>query len=77
MEEALPRLIECELEKSVEVVHGENRSRMRWLPPKGPTGLDERNKKRNGVLGEGEAEWKMAATSLHDDVLLDTEEGDK
>ena len=34
-------------------------------------GLDKRVERRNrGVLGEGGAEWKMAATSLHDDVLL-------
>ena len=38
-------------------------------------GLHKGNERRNrGVLRKGEAEWKMAATSLYDDVFLDTEE---
>ena len=38
-------------------------------------GFDERNKRKSGgILGEGGAVWKMAAASLHDDVLLDSEE---
>ena len=37
-------------------------------------GLDKRNQGRNrGVAGKGGTEWKMAATSLHDNVLFDTE----
>ena len=37
--------------------------------------FDKANERRNrGVLGEGGAEWKVAAASLHDDVLLDSEE---
>ena len=44
---------------------------MRWLPPKSTPGLYKRNK--SGTLGEGGVEWKMAA-SLHDDVLLDSED---
>ena len=60
---------------SVESVRGKDRSGMRWLPPKSSLGFDKRNKKINrGVLGQGGAEWEMAAASLHDDVLLDTEE---
>ena len=48
---------------------------MRWLPLKSPAELDTRNKSRSvGVMGEGRAKWKMAATSLHDDVFLDPEE---
>ena len=38
-------------------------------------GFDERNEERNrGVPGKGRAEWKVAATSLHDDVFFDSEE---
>ena len=34
-----------------------------------------RNERRNRrVSGEGGAEWEVAATSLYNDVLLDTEE---
>ena len=48
---------------------------MRWLPSKSPFGVGKRNKRRNcGVLGKDGTTWEMAATSLHDDVLLDTEE---
>ena len=47
---------------------------MRWLPPKNPIGRDERNKKRNcGVFGKGGTKWKVAAASLHNDVLFDSE----
>ena len=38
-------------------------------------GFDERNKRRiGGFLGKGGTVWEMAATSLHSDVLLDSEE---
>ena len=74
LEEALPRLKECDLE-SVEIVQGKDTSGMRRLPPKSSFGLDKRNKRRNrGVLGKGGTKWNMAATSLYDDVLVDTEE---
>ena len=44
---------------------------MRWLPPRSPPALEKRNKSRSGgTLGEGGAEWEMAAASLYDDVLL-------
>ena len=57
--------------KGFKIVQGENKSRMRWLPPKNPLGRDERNKKRNcGDTGKGGTKWKMAAASLHNDVLL-------
>ena len=43
--------------------------------PNVPLGFDKRNKMRNRrVLGEGGADLQMAATSLYDDVFLDTEE---
>ena len=39
------------------------------------SGFDKRNEERNrGVLGEDGTKWKVSATSMHDDVLLDTEE---
>ena len=45
------------------------------LHPKVPLGFDERNEeKHRRVSGEGGAEWEVAATSLYNDVLLDTEE---
>ena len=34
--------------------------------------VNERTKR--GVFGEGGAEWKMATKSMHNDVLLDSEE---
>ena len=64
-EEALPRLKEREqARKSVEIVQGENGSRMRRLPHQSSLG----NKRRSGViLGKGGTKWKMAAASLHDE----------
>ena len=38
-------------------------------------GLDNGNERSNcGILGESGAEWQMAATSVHNDVFLDSEE---
>ena len=66
LEEALPRLKECDLEKSIWIVQSKNRSGMRRILPESSLGLDKRNKKGNcRVPGEG-------GTSLHDDVLLDS-----
>ena len=31
-------------------------------------------RRHSGALGKGVEEWKMAATSMHDDILLDSEE---
>ena len=40
-----------------------------------PLGRDNGNERKNrGFLGKGGAEWKMAATSLYNGVLLDSEE---
>ena len=62
-------------EERADLEHGEDRSRMRWLSSKSSAEFDKRNKRKNsGVLGKGGTEWKMAATSLQDDVLLDIEE---
>ena len=47
LEEALPRLKECEFEKSVEMVQGKDRSGMRRLPPESSRRLDKRNEKKS------------------------------
>ena len=58
-EEALPRLKEGDLEK----------------PSQSFFGHDKRNERINcGILGEGGAEWHMAATSADSDFLPDPEE---
>ena len=61
--------------KGIRIVRGKNRGGSRWIPSKSSFALDQRNERSNcGILGESGAEWQMAATSLHDDVLLDSEE---
>ena len=75
LEEALPRLERGRSGKGIQIVQDENRCGMRRLPPKSILGFDKRNEGRNrGVPGEGGTKVKVAAASLHDDVLLDTEE---
>ena len=74
LEEALPRFFDCELEKVSILYKAKAPVGCYGFHPKVP-GLDKRNEGRNrGVLGEGGTKWKVAATSMHDDVLLDTEE---
>ena len=74
-EEALPRLKRRPLGKGIESVQGKNRSGMQRIPSKSFSGLDKRNERRNcGILGEGGTEWQTATTSLHNDVLLDSQE---
>ena len=74
MDEALPRLIECELEK-VSRSYKARTGGCDGFHSKVLFGLDKRNEERNrGVLGEGAAEWKVAAASLYNDVLSDSEE---
>ena len=62
--------------EGVEIVQGKDRSKMRSIfPPESPPGFDKRNKRRSGgILRKGGTKWKMAATCLHDDVLLDAED---
>ena len=63
LKEALPRL---------KVQTGVGRD---GFHPKVPLELTKRNKRRSGgFFGESGAEWQMAAASMHDDVLLDSEE---
>ena len=74
-EEALARLNESELGKGIKKVQGKDRSGMRRLPSQSSFGLDKRNEWRNcGIYGESGAEWQVAATSMHNDVLPDSEE---
>ena len=55
--------------KGIETIHSKDKSRG---PPLVVTKGNER--RNRGILGEGRAEWEMAATSLHDDALLNSEE---
>ena len=73
-EEALPRLKESDLEKVSRLYKEKTGVGCDGFHPKVPLDLTkERNERRNsGVLGEGGAEWKMTATSLQDDVPLDS-----
>ena len=41
-----------------------------------PLDVTKETRRNCGILGEGGTEWQMAATSLHDDVLLDESETD-
>ena len=42
---------------------------------KSPFGLNKRNERKNcGILRESGTEWQVVATSLHNDVLLASEE---
>ena len=41
---------------------------------KSPLELTRNMRRSGGVIGKGGAEWEMAGTSLHNNVLLDTEE---
>ena len=46
---------------------------MTVVKPKSSLGLDKGNERRDcRVLGEGGTDWQMAATSLRNDVLLDS-----
>ena len=42
--------------------------------PKVPLDLTKETRGNTGILRESRAEWQMAATSMHNDVLLDPEE---
>ena len=75
LDEALPRLKECDLEKASRLYKMKTGVGCDGFHQKVSLVLTKRNAGRNrGVLGEGGTKWKMSATSLHNDVLLDTEE---
>ena len=74
-EEALPRLKEDELEKVSRLYKAKTGVGCDGFHPKVLLECDKRNERRNcGIPGEGGAEWEVAATSMHDDVRLDSEE---
>ena len=57
--------------RSVEVAQGQDRSGMQWLPPKSPLDLTTQTMGRSSSSWR---RWKVAATSLHNDVLPNAEE---
>ena len=66
---------ECELEKELKLYNATTAVGCDGFHPKVPLDVTkETTGKVVDVVGEGGAEWKMAATSMHDDVLLDSEE---
>ena len=71
-EEALPRLKEGDLAKASRFFKAKTGVGCDGFHPE--VLLDDKNGRRTcGILGESGAEWQMAATSLHNDVLLDSE----
>ena len=74
LEEALPKREECDLEKA----SGLYKAIKEWDATglsENSLGLDTRNKKGHcRVPGDRGAERQMAATSMHEDVLLDSDE---
>ena len=77
-EEAVPRPKECLLEEVSRLFKAKTGVGCDGFHPEVPLGLDKGTERRNrGVPREGGAEWKVAATSMHDDVLLDSEECDE
>ena len=75
-EEALPRLKECDLGKRhLRLYKAKTGVGCDGFHPKVPLDLTKETRGRNrGVLGESGTEWQMVATSLHDDVLLDSQQ---
>ena len=74
LEEALPRLNQCDLEKASKLFQAK-RVGCDGFHPKVPMDLTKETKVEMVELVEKvEQRWKMAATSLHDDVLFDPEE---
>ena len=73
LDEASPRLKECDLEKATRLYKARTGVGCDGFNPKIP--LDVAKETREEIvefLEKGGAEWQMAATSLHDDVLLDS-----
>ena len=76
LEEALQRPKECQLERVSRLYKAKTRVRCDGFHTKVPLGLtkETRRKRNHRVSGESGAEREVAATSLYNDVLLDTEE---
>ena len=77
LQEALPRLKDFGLEKVSKLHKAKTGAGCDGFHSK--VHLNVTKETRGEVVeffffGEGRAEWKMSATSMHDDVLLDSEE---
>ena len=70
----LPRLKECEFDKVSRLYKTKTGVGCDGFHPEVLLDLTKETRGNCGVLGEGGTKWKVAATSLHNDVLLDTEE---
>ena len=74
-EETLPRLTEGDSEKASRLYKENTGVGCDGFHPKVPLDLTKETRGENHrVLGEGGTEWQMAATSLPDDILLDSSE---
>ena len=72
-EEALPKLKEGDLERASRMYTAKTGVGCDGFHPKVPVDLTkETTGKNDGIIGESGAEWQMAATSMHNDVLLDS-----
>ena len=76
LEEVLPRLKERDLEKVSRLYKDQTGVGCDGFHPNSSSWTQQkRNERRNrGVLGEGGTEWQMAAASLHNDVVFDSEQ---
>ena len=75
LEEGLPRLQECHLEEVSRLYKAKTGGGCDGFHLEVPLDLTKETRGENrGLPGEGGAEWKVAATSLHNDVFLDSEE---
>ena len=73
-EEALPRLIVGDLEKASRMYKAQTGVGCDRFHPKVFLDLTKETRRNCGILGEGGAAWQVAAASVHNDVLLDSEE---
>ena len=74
LEEALPRLKGCDLENVSRLSRPKTGVGCDGFHPKVLLDLTKNKRRNRGGSREGGTEWQMAATSLYDDVLPDTEE---
>ena len=73
-EEALPRLKEGDLEKASRTYKAKTGVGCDGFHPKVPLDLTKETRGEIVELLDKLEQWQMAATSLHNDVLLDSEE---
>ena len=75
LEEALPTLKECDLEKVSKLYKAKTGVGCDGFHPKVLLDLPEETRgEMVELLEKGGTKWNVAAACLHDDVLLDTEE---